>query len=74
MDNLNLEELIIGESYKYNDLLQLVYNDDQLSFVDYGQEVIGFFILQIYDENMCWTFILDGTITNDYLMKFVNKS
>lgn len=74
MYKLNLEELTIGKCYNYDDLKQLVYNDEQLNFVEYGQEVIGFFILQIYDENMCWTFVLDGTISNDYLMKFVNKT
>ena len=72
--NILLDELILGNSYKYDDLLQIAYNDEQLSFEEFGQEVIGFLILQLYDENMCWTFILDGTLGNNYLMKFVNKA
>ena len=45
MKDLKLEDLVIGECYKYDDLTQLVFNDEQLSFEEFGKEVIGFLIL-----------------------------
>jgi hypothetical protein len=66
-----MENLKLGETCKFKELENIVQNDDSLDYYEYGSELIGQFIYQIFDENVTWTFILDGSTANDYIMKLV---
>lgn len=64
-------EFKINNVYKHNDIIDYISSDESIDYREYGSEIIGEFILQVYEKDKTLTFILDSTVRNYYLMKLV---
>ena len=68
---MKIEDLKIGKTYKILDLDDLVQYGNDLDLKEFGGDIPGQFIYQIFDEKLTYTFILDSIVGNHSMMKLV---